>query len=327
MVRGRAIRAEPTARTAPPDALIPPEPTSVHPVLLSNAIVPVSLRVLIVDDEKPARQRLEDLVDAHDDVERIGSVATGQAAVDAIRSDDPDVVLLDIQMPGLSGLDVVQEVGPRAMPVTIFVTAYDQHALEAFDVAALDYLLKPFEDERFEEAMDRAQRQVRLEQADTLRDRLVDLLEEVDADEEPAPAAQVSDEPTPASDASVSDPSPPRGEEDDYLQRIPVRKAKEVRVIPVESVTYFEAEGPYVELRTEDGGRHLIRERMKTLEARLDPSDFCRIHRSTIINLNFVDAVQPNYNDRYVVVLTTGARLDVSRRRREAFENRFGLSF
>jgi two-component system LytT family response regulator len=95
----------------------------------------------------------------------------------------------------------------------------------------------------------------------------------------------------------------------------------------VDTVTYFEAEGPYVELHTDDGGRHLIRERMKTLEAQLDPANFCRIHRSTIVNLNFVDAVQPNYEDRYVVVLSTGERLDVSRRRRERFENRFGLSF
>jgi two-component system LytT family response regulator len=214
------------------------------------------------------------------------------------------------------------------MPVTIFVTAYDQHALEAFDVAALDYLLKPFEDERFEEAMERAHRQVRLENADRLRDRLVDLLDEAGAsDDGDAPDRTGEEAPAPSPDAPVANGSATEEPEDGYLRRIPVRKAKEVRVIPVETVTYFEAEGPYVELRTEDGGRHLIRERMKTLEARLDPADFCRIHRSTIINLNFVDAVQPNYNDRYVVVLTTGTRLDVSRRRRERFENRFGLSF
>ena len=301
---------------------------TVSSLLSLNAFRLVSLRVLIVDDEKPARQRLEDLVDAFDGVERVGSVSTGQAAVDAIRSDDPDVVLLDIQMPGLSGLDVVQEVGPQAMPVTIFVTAYDQHALEAFDVAALDYLLKPFEDERFEEAMERAHRQVRLENADRLRDRLVDLLDEAGASDDGDPPDGAGDEaPAPSPDAPVANGSATEEPDEGYLQRIPVRKAKEVRVIPVETVTYFEAEGPYVELRTEDGGRHLIRERMKTLEARLDPADFCRIHRSTIINLNFVDAVQPNYNDRYVVVLTTGTRLDVSRRRRERFENRFGLSF
>jgi two-component system LytT family response regulator len=295
----------------------------------------VSLRVLIVDDEKPARQRLEDLVDAYEKAERIGSAATGHEAVEAIQKKDPDVVLLDIQMPGLNGLDVVQKIGPRAMPVTIFVTAYDQHALEAFDVAALDYLLKPFEDERFKAAMDRAYRQVHLETVERLRGRLVDLLEEVETEPD-ADAAPAGTEASGSSSQPSSEPSAENGRggpversdpEDGYLQRIPVRKAKEVRVIAVETVTYFEAEGPYVELHTDDGGRHLIRERMKTLEAQLDPANFCRIHRSTIVNLNFVDAVQPNYEDRYVVVLSTGERLDVSRRRRERFENRFGLSF
>jgi len=276
----------------------------------------VSLRILIVDDEQPARQRLQELVAATDGVKTVGSVASGRAAVESIESNRPDVVLLDIQMPGLSGLEVVQEVGPQHMPVTIFVTAYDQHALRAFDVAAIDYLLKPFEDERFEEAMERARRQVRLKTVDQLREKLLDLLDEVDA------TSDASAEPDEAA-------LPDRSTEEDggYLQRIPVRKAKEVRVVPVDSIAYFNAEGPYVELHTADGSRHLIRERMKTLESRLDPSNFCRIHRSTIINLNFVDAVQPNHHDRYVVCLTTGERLDVSRRRRDAFEDRFGLSF
>jgi two-component system LytT family response regulator len=289
----------------------------------------MSHRVLIVDDEQPARQRLEDLVRADDDLEHAGSVSTGREAVDAIQEGDPDIVLLDIQMPGLSGLDVVQEVGPGRMPVTIFVTAYDQHALRAFDVAALDYLLKPFEDERFQEAIQRAQRQVRLEKVDRLRDQLVDLLDEVDAAGSSAAGDALAGDRDQATGAAA-DAASPTGDgasDDDYLTRIPVRKAKEVRVIPVDTVAYFEAEGPYVELHTADGGRHLIRERMKTLEARLDPADFCRIHRSTIINLNFVDAVQPNYHDRYVVCLTTGERLDVSRRRRDTFEDRFGLSF
>ncbi len=276
----------------------------------------MSLRILIVDDEQPARQRLQELVAATDDVKTVGSVASGRAAVESIESNPPDVVLLDIQMPGLSGLEVVQEVGPQHMPVTIFVTAYDQHALRAFDVAAIDYLLKPFEDERFEEAMERARRQVRLKTVDQLREKLLDLLDEVDA------TSDASAEPD---EAALPDRS--TKEDGGYLQRIPVRKAKEVRVVPVDSIAYFNAEGPYVELHTADGSRHLIRERMKTLESRLDPSNFCRIHRSTIINLNFVDAVQPNHHDRYVVCLTTGERLDVSRRRRDAFEDRFGLSF
>jgi two-component system LytT family response regulator len=268
------------------------------------------LRVLVADDERPARQRLEDLLTDEADVELVAACASGREAVDAIRTHDLDLALLDIQMPGLSGLDVVQEVGPHQMPVVIFVTAYDQHALEAFDVSALDYLLKPFDDERFREALDRARHQIRLESVDRLRGKLLDLLEASPAHDVP-------------SDASA----PPSGDTTDYIQRIPVQTNREVRIVPVEEVAYFQSDGPYIEIHTVDDSTHLIRERMKTLDARLDPKQFCRIHRSTIVNLGEVESVQPNYHDRYVVRLSTAERLDVSRRRRDAFEDRFGLSF
>ena len=268
------------------------------------------LRVLVADDERPARQRLEDLLSDETDVELVATCATGREAVQAIRTHDLDLVLLDIQMPGLSGLDVVQEVGPHRMPVVIFVTAYDQHALEAFDVSALDYLLKPFDDERFREALDRARRQIQLETVDRLRGKLLDLLDASPSHEAP---------PTPA----VSDDE----QSTEFIERIPVQMNREVRIVPVEEVAYFQSDGPYIEIHTVGGRTHLIRERMKTLEARLDPNQFCRIHRSTIVNLGEVMSVQPNYHDRYVVRLSTEERLDVSRRRRDAFEDRFGLSF
>ena len=245
------------------------------------------LRVLVADDERPARQRLEDLLTDEADVELVAACASGREAVDAIRTHDLDLALLDIQMPGLSGLDVVQEVGPRQMPVVIFVTAYDQHALE-----------------------DRARHQIRLESVDRLRGKLLDLLEASPAHDVP-------------SDASA----PPSGDTTDYIQRIPVQTNREVRIVPVEEVAYFQSDGPYIEIHTVDDSTHLIRERMKTLDARLDPKQFCRIHRSTIVNLGEVESVQPNYHDRYVVRLSTAERLDVSRRRRDAFEDRFGLSF
>jgi two-component system LytT family response regulator len=293
------------------------------------------LRIVIADDERPARQRLIDLVEQRDDVEVAATCTTGREAVSAIEEEDPDIVLLDIQMPGLTGFDVVQTVGPEAMPLTIFVTAYDQHALKAFDVAAIDYLLKPFEDERFHEALDRAQRHIRLEAVDAARDRLLDLLEAAgdltrEAVEEAGTAGASSgasssgSSPGSASASSSSDGG--RGDEE-YLERIPVRKAKEIRIVPAATVAYVKSDGPYAELHTADGSTHLIRESMKSLENQLDPSRFCRIHRSTIINLDFVESVEPNYKDRYVVRLVTGERLDVSRRRRETFEDRFGLSF
>jgi len=282
-----------------------------------------SLRVLVADDERPARQRLEDLLARESDIEVVASCATGREAVDAIEEHAPDLALLDIQMPGLSGLDVVEKVGPERMPVVIFVTAYDQHALQAFDMSALDYLLKPFDDARFAEALDRARRQIRLETVDRLRDQLLDLLDASPDHDVPASDASGSGD-----DAAETAESETHGEAaTESLTRIPVHTNREVRIVPVEDVAYFQSDGPYVELHTREGDTYLIRERMKTLEARLDPETFCRIHRSTIVNLEEVESVQPNYQERYVVRLRSGTRLDVSRRRREAFEDRFGLSF
>ncbi|HHP7236923.1 LytR/AlgR family response regulator transcription factor [Longibacter sp.] len=278
------------------------------------------LRVVIADDERPARQRLVDLIEHRDHAKIVATASTGREAVSAIEEHDPDVVLLDIQMPGLNGFDVVQSVGPERMPVTIFITAYDQHALQAFDVAAIDYLLKPFEDDRFYEALDRARRHIHLEAVDAARDRLLDLLKATGKVE----GAGLDDAERATSQEGEGVPSS-NGEE--YLERIPVRKAKEIRIVPSSTVAYVKSDGPYAELHTADGSKHLIRESMKALEKQLDPSRFCRIHRSTIINLDFVESVEPNYNDRYVVRLVTGERLDVSRRRRDTFEDRFGLSF
>lgn len=275
------------------------------------------LRLIIADDERPARQRLSDLTDRRDDINVVATCTTGREAVAAIQEHDPDVVLLDVQMPGLTGFDVVQTIGPQNMPVTIFVTAYDQHALQAFDVAAIDYLLKPFEDERFNEAIDRARRYIRLEAVDAAREQLLDLLEATGDESQKEESRNI--ESSNGTDAERKD--------DGYLERIPVRKAKEIRIVPATTVAYVKSDGPYAELHTADGSKHLIRESMKSLAKQLNPQQFCRIHRSTIINLDFVESVEPNYNDRYVVRLVTGERLDVSRRRRDLFEDRFGLSF
>ena len=130
------------------------------------------LRVLVVDDEPLARQRVLDLLAHQPDVTVVGTAATGRGAIAAIATYEPDLVFLDIQMPGLGGLDVIREVGPERMPALVFVTAYDQHALAAFDAAAVDYLLKPFDDDRFAQALARAREAVRLREVDDLRDRL-----------------------------------------------------------------------------------------------------------------------------------------------------------
>ncbi|MEP0548606.1 MAG: LytTR family DNA-binding domain-containing protein [Rhodothermales bacterium] len=263
------------------------------------------LRVLVVDDEPLARQRLLDLLDREDGVEVVGTTGRGRDAVEVIRAEQTaghpiDLVFLDVQMPGLSGLDVVREVGPEQMPVTVFVTAFDQHALAAFELAALDYLLKPFEDERFRAALARARDTVRLRQVDALQGRLRALLD-------PATAAPPA-------------PDPPPG----YLERIAVEMRGQIRVVPVEHVDFIAADGPYAEVHAGDE-TFVIRSPMQTLEDRLDPAAFFRIHRSTIVRLDRIEALLVAGGGDYAVKLRGGARLRVSRARRDDLAARLGL--
>ena len=266
------------------------------------------IRVLIVDDEPLARQRVEDLLRHEADVEIVGTAASGAAAVTSIRSLHPDLVFLDVQMPGMTGLDVVRTIGAAEMPATIFVTAFDRHALEAFDLAALDYLVKPFDDERFEEAFRRARRRVELEEVDRLRDQLLAVLQGG------AAAAR-----TAASDGSGA-PSPSQ-----YLERIAVESRGKVRVVPVDQIDYITSDGPYAELHVADR-THIIRETMQSLEERLNPDHFFRIHRSAIVRLSLVDTLHRGAGGDYEVQLKNGVRLPVSRARREALERRMGVT-
>ncbi|WP_412060368.1 LytR/AlgR family response regulator transcription factor [Rubrivirga sp. IMCC45206] len=256
------------------------------------------LRVLVVDDEPLARQRVLDLLARESDVAVVGTAATGRAAVAAIAEHGPDLVFLDIQMPGLGGLDVVREVGARAMPAVVFVTAYDQHALAAFDVAAVDYLLKPFDDDRFAQSLARAREAIRLREVDGLRDRLAALL---GADR---PAA-----------------APPPAE---YLERIAVDMRGQTRLVPVADIDYIASDGPYAEVHV-GAEVYVVRERMQALEDRLDPALFFRIHRSTIVRIDRVEALLTAPGGDYAVRLRDGTRLSLSRTRRDAFTQRLGI--
>jgi two-component system LytT family response regulator len=262
-----------------------------------------TLRVLIVDDERLARQRLEDLLGKEPGVSIVGTAENGEAAVDAIAQLRPDLVFLDVQMPGKTGLDVVREVGPDTMPATIFVTAYDQYALKAFELAAVDYLVKPFDDERFEQAFRRARKLVELREVGRLSDRLLAVLQ---GGQRSAPGA------VPASRT-------------DYLERIAVEMRGQVRIVPVAKIDYIVASGPYAELHVGEK-THIIRERMQTLEERLDPERFFRIHRSAIVRLDLVETLLRGAGGDYAVQLRGGVRLKVSRSRFEELETRMGLS-
>jgi two-component system LytT family response regulator len=252
------------------------------------------LRVLIVDDERLARVRLEDLVRREPGVELVGTARSGALAVEAIRALRPDLVFLDVQMPVMTGLDVAREIGPAAMPATIFVTAFEKYALQAFDVAAVDYLVKPFGDERFQQAFRRARRQVALGEIERQRQQLLNALSTL--------------------------ASNPR-----YLERVAIETRGKVRSVPVAEIDYIAASGSYAELHV-DGRRYLIRERMQVLEERLDPTQFMRVHRSVIVRLTMVELLHRSPGGDYEVQLRSGVRLPVSRARHEALERWLGIA-
>lgn len=245
-----------------------------------------SLRVIIVDDEPLARDCVRLALQNEPGVEVVAECRDGESAVTAIRAQAPDLVFLDVQMPGLDGFDVIAEVGPEAMPAVIFVTAYDDHALRAFEVHALDYLLKPFDDARFAAAWGHAREQLAEGSSRRLAGALRQLLEEQESGRERA-------------------------------TRLMVRSQGRIRLVRVEDVDWFEGTGNYVRLHVGDT-THLIRASLGGLEARLDPTRFMRIHRSTIVNLDRIREIQPWGGGAYVAILRDGQRLRVSRGYREA---------
>ena len=256
------------------------------------------LRVLIVDDEPAARLRLENLLSGESDIEIVGTATSGKEAVAAVRRLAPDLMFLDVQMPGMTGLEVVEAIGPRDMPAVIFVTAYDQYALKAFEIAALDYLVKPFDDERFEQALARAREILALQEVSDLRSRLVSLLR----------------------DAREASAEPPR-----YLERIAVEMRGQLRIIPVERIDYIQASADYAELHV-GSDVFLIREQMQSLEARLDPAKFFRVHRSTIVQLDRIEILKYSEGGDYAVRLNDGKMLKVSRTRWEDLQKRLGIA-
>ncbi|MGH7669312.1 MAG: LytR/AlgR family response regulator transcription factor [Gemmatimonadaceae bacterium] len=245
------------------------------------------LRVIVVDDERPARAFLIGLLEPQDDVEVIAQAGSGTEAVELIERLRPDLVLLDLHMPELDGLGVVRLLRPDRVPLIAFVTAYDAYALQAFELNAVDYLLKPVEFVRLRRTINRAIE--RLESAD---------YQPAEADRVRAAAA--------AYDAAAGEP---------ILRRIPVRTRDHIALVPVEEVSSVVADGELLHLTTVRGDRHTISHRLKDLEARLDPAKFIRLSRGTLVNIAMIERVTPMPAGTYVVVLRTGQQFPVSRLR------------
>jgi two-component system LytT family response regulator len=252
------------------------------------------LRVVVVDDEPLARTGMRDLLARDPELEVVAQCADGREAVRAIGALRPDLVLLDVQMPEMDGFEVLREIGAERMPLVVFVTAYDRFALRAFDVAAVDYLLKPFDDERFLRAIQRAKHAVRNAEVGELGRRLAGLLERGGAEPPPSPPAA-------------------------YASRLMVKNTGRTVFVRVEEVDWIEADDYYAKLHV--GERtHLLRESMASLESRLDPLRFFRVHRSAIVNLDRVREVQFLFRGEHVVILHDGTRLKLTRSRLDRLE-------
>ena len=240
---------------------------------------------LIVDDEPLARRSIRKCLKAFPEFEVSGECGDGESAVAAIRAQKPDLVFLDIQLPELDGFDVIRAVGKLEMPVTIFVTAYDRYALQAFEAHALDYLLKPFSEDRFRDSLLRARRTLDMGKQQAPNQQLVRLLDQI-------------------------------SKKKDYLERIPVPSRGRFLFLNVRDLDWIEAEGNYLRLHG-NGSSHLIRGNMSEMEAKLDPGRFMRIHRSTIVNVQRIREVQPWFHGHHRVILTNGQELKLSRYQRD----------
>jgi two-component system, LytTR family, response regulator len=246
------------------------------------------IRALIVDDEPLARERIRALLANEPDIAVTGECINGAQAVAAIRDTKPDLVFLDVQMPGMGGFDVIRDLPKEQMPLVIFVTAYDQHALKAFEVHALDYLLKPFKQARFKETLQHAREALASRQAAENSQKLLALI-------------------------NRSQPAP------EHLARIPVRNGDRVVFVKTDQVDYIESAGNYVVLHA-GKENHVVRETLTALEEKLDPKQFLRISRSTLVNADRIKELQPLFKGEHAVLLHNGKQLTMTRGIREVQE-------
>ncbi|MCI0485840.1 MAG: LytTR family DNA-binding domain-containing protein [Blastocatellia bacterium] len=251
-------------------------------------------RVLIVDDEPLARRRIRKLLSNDPEIEVIGDCGNGREAVKAISEQSPDLVFLDVQMPEMDGFAILESLPPEQVPFVVFVTAHDQYALRAFDVYALDYLLKPFDRRRFDKALQRAKAQIRKERGSDLGRRTIALLEELRA-------------------------------KSSHEERVVIKAGGRVFFLKAEDIDWIEAEGKYVRLHV-GSKSYLLREAISAMEAQLDSKKFLRIHRSTIVHIDRIRELQPWFHGEYRVILNDGTQLVLSRGCRKKLGDLLGSS-
>lgn len=252
----------------------------------------MAIRTLIVDDEPLARDRVAGLLKDQPDIECIGMCSDGPTAVAAILERSPDLVFLDVQMPRMDGFAVLQSIPLDKMPVVVFVTAFDEYALRAFEVHALDYLLKPFDRARFTETLDRVRDHLRNRAGRDIEQRLAALIQSVN------PAHE-------------------------YLERFVVKSDRRIFFIKTQETDWIEAYGNYLRLHTGKQS-HLIRETMNSIESKLDPRKFIRIHRSSMVNIDRIKEMRPWFHGEHIVVLQDGTELTLSRGYRDRLEGLLG---
>lgn len=250
------------------------------------------IRVLIVDDESLARDMLREMLQNDPQAVIVGESVNGREAVEAVKTHSPDLIFLDVQMPELGGFEVLEKLGSANLPHIIFVTAYDQYAVRAFEVHALDYLLKPFDQERFDLSWQRAKTQINRDQNGGSDQRILQLLEELKAGSR-------------------------------YLERLVIKASGRIYFLETREIDWIEAEGNYVSVHSGKKA-HLLRETISSLEQQLDPKQFVRIHRSAIVRIDRIQELQPWFHGEYRVILNGGTQLTLSRNYREKLHEALG---
>lgn len=264
----------------------------------------MAIRALIVDDESLARRGLALRLAAFPTVEIIGQCSNGREALAAIAEHHPDLLFLDIQMPGLNGFDVVRALQVEQMPLIVFVTAFNEYALDAFDVHAIDYVLKPVDEDRLAKTIERVQRHLAHKNSETDKQRLMNFIGDITGEQY----------------STVEEVFSRAGGETSYPSRLSIKDKNETTLVDIKDIAWVDAAGDYMCLHTASQ-THIMRCTMKELERHLNPELFQRIHRSTIINLEHVDKIQNHINGEFFLLLKGGARLKMSRGYKEKIKH------